>query len=427
MVAGPSSGQRRRAPERVTDIAELFARLTAMENKNRRFQEETVDRLTEVEQDVDRVASDGKVQGEFLTQNLAKVQVQAEAAYQQSTATQAQVDSLRQQTDAITATMQSFNENATRTNEFLGGLMTRLERIRFDIGNSIDTWGSIRFGAIPGAPSTVQGGQLHQPELSWLKVEPAELGQPATPIPAATTPPPPQNISSTESSPSKAIWGEFMLSQSTEAGVPQVVENSIETDMPEPAVSIMEAGADPDDPGEDHRSSGVEGHITDDMYGLAVEDQAGERPSGEMAQQATPHDHGLLGIQRQLSNIEEVPEEPLSPSQPRMLPIASPSPVSSNNPPALHPQITTSEIPIQAPSPVPQDQPSTVTQADNPQSRGSPLNSGPHLGVPPTTRCSRSSSRARSPPTQGPMTRSRSSSLLKGSRPPRSKSSSAQP
>jgi len=150
-----------------------------METDSRRFQEETVERLTEVEQDVDRAASDGKVQGEFLAQQLAKVEVQAQSAYQQSAATQARVDGLSQQTHAITETMRSFNENATRTSEFLGGLMTRLERMCFDIGNSIDTWGSIRFGAIPGAPTTVQGDQLHQPDLPWPTVEPVKFPIPS--------------------------------------------------------------------------------------------------------------------------------------------------------------------------------------------------------------------------------------------------------
>jgi len=102
--------------------------LTAMETESCRFQEETVEQLMEVEQDVDRAASDGK----FHLQHLTKVEVQAQASYQQSTATQAQVEGLRQQTDTITKTMRSFDKNVTHMNEFLEGLITRLERMCFD-------------------------------------------------------------------------------------------------------------------------------------------------------------------------------------------------------------------------------------------------------------------------------------------------------
>jgi len=425
MVAGPSSGRRRRAPERATDIAELYARLTAMETESRRFQEETVERLTEVEQDVDRATSDGRVQGEFLAQQLAKVEVQAQSAYQQSSATQAQVDGLRQQTHAITETMRSFNENATRTGEFLGGLMTRLERMRFDIGNSIDTWGSIRFGAIPGAPTTVQGDQLHQPDLPWPTVEPVKFPIPAAPMEIATTPPPPHNISSTESSPSKAVWGEFMLSQSSDLGVPKAVETRIMT-SPEPTHSVVVDSAAPG-----HRTgqemSVVECHMTDDMYAPAFEQQ--EEKHGEGAAQETQGP--LAGIRRTLTDIEEVPEEPL-PHSPTS-PVTSYPPATAATPKPEHgiPPEVSSVPPIDAPPRssiiTAEDQLSStipVPEADRLQSRHSPLNPAP-IAVPPKTR-SRSLSRAPSPGGQGPITRSRSSSILKGSRPPRSKSSSLQ-
>lgn len=411
---------------RATDIAELYARLTAMETESRRFQEETVERLTEVEQDVDRAASDGKVQGEFLAQQLAKVEVQAQSAYQQSAATQVQVEGLRQQTHAITETMRSFNENATRTSEFLGGLMTRLERMRFDIGNSIDTWGSIRFGAIPGAPTTVQGDQLHQPDLPWPTVEPGKFPIPAAPMEIAATPPPPHNISSTESSPSKAVWGEFMLSQSSDLGVAKAVETRIENmDLPEPTHPV-----DVDTAGLGHRPaqeiSAVESHITDEMY-AHVEQQ--EEKHGEGAAQETQGP--LVGIRRALTDIEEVPEEPL-PHSPTS-PVASHPPATAATPtsePGIPPEVS-SVAPIDAPPRssfiTAQDQLSStvpVRQADQLHSRLSPLNPPP-IAVPPKTR-SRSLSRAPSPGGQGPMTRSRSSSILKGSRPPRSKSSSLQ-
>jgi len=430
MVAGPSSGRRRRALERATDIAELYARLTAMETDSRRFQEETVERLMEVEQDVDRAASDGKVQGEFLAQQLAKVEVQAQSAYQQSAATQARVDGLSQQTHAITETMRSFNENATRTSEFLGGLMTCLERMRFDIGNSIDTWGSIRFGAIPGAPTTVQGDQPHQPDLPWPTVEPVKFPIPAAPMEIATTPPPPHNISSTESSPSKAVWGEFMLSQSSDLGVAKAVETRIENmDSPEPTHSV-----EVDTAGSGHRPgqemSAVDSHMTDDMYASAFEQQ--EEKHGEGAAQETYDDQGpLVGIRRTLSDIEEVPEEPLP--HPPTSPVVSHLPATAATPtPELGiPPEVSSVPPIDAPPRssiiTAQDQLSSTApmpQGDQLHSRLSPLNPPP-IAVPPKTR-SWELSRAPSPGGQGPMTRSRSSSILKGNRPPRSKSLSLQ-
>jgi len=413
----------------VTDIAELYAQLTAMEADSHRFQEETVERLTEVEQDVDRAASDGKVQEEFLVQQLAKVEVQAQSAYQQSAATQARVNGRSQQTHAITETMRSFNENATHMREFLGGLMIRLERMRFDIGNSIDTWGSIRFGAIPGAPTTVQGDQLHQPDLPWPTVEPVKFPIPAAPMEIATTPPLPHNISSTESSPSKAVWEEFMLSQSSDLGVARAVETRIENmDSPEPTHSV-----EVDSAGSGHRPgqemSAVECHMTDDMYAPAFEQQ--EEKHGEGAAQAYDDQGPLVGIRRTLSDIEEVPEDPLP--HPPTSPVISHPPATATTPTpelGIPPEVSTVP-PIDAPPRssiiTAQDQLSStvpMSQADQLQSRLSPLNPPP-IAVPLKTR-SHSLSRAPSPGGQGPMTRSRSSSILKGNRPPRSKSSSLQ-
>ena len=392
------------------DIAELYARLTAMETDSRRFQEETVERLTEVEQDVDRAASDGKVQGEFLAQQLAKVEVQAQSAYQQSAATQARVDGLSQQTHAITETMRSFNENATRTSEFLGGLMTRLERMCFDIGNSIDTWGSIWFGAIPGAPTTVQGDQLHQLDLPWPTVEPVKFPIPAAPMEIATTPPPPHNISSTESSPSKAVWGGFMLSQSSDLGVAKAVETCIENmASPEPTHLVEVDSAGPGHrPGQE--MSAVECHMTDDMYAPAFEQQ--EEKHGEGAAQETHDDQGhLVGIRWTLTNIEEVPEEPLP--HPPTSPIVSHPPATAATPrPELGiPPEVSSVPPIDAPPCssiiTAQDQLSSTVpmpQADQLQSRLSLLNPPP-IAVPPKTH-SHSLSRAPFPGGQGPMTRS---------------------
>jgi len=133
-----------------------------------------------------------------------------------------------------------------------------------------------------------------------------------------------------------------------------------------------------------------------------------------------------------LSDIEEAVEEVLSPPHPPTMPIISHLSITSGTPPpelGIPPEIT-SVLPINAPSRsslTPQDQLlSTVpmTQADELQSRLSILNPPP-ISVPPKTR-SCSSSRAPSPGGQGPMTRSQSSSLLKGNRPPHSKSLSVQ-
>jgi hypothetical protein len=266
----------------------------------------------------------------------------------------------------------------------------------------------------------VQVDQLHQADVAWSTMEPAQFPIPAAPMPITTTPPPPQNISSTESSPSKAVWGEFMMSQSSEAGVAKAVETQMENvDLPEPAQSI-----EVDIASLGHLAAqemvGVEGHMTDDMYAPAFEPQ--EEHHGQGAAPERP-DEQAVGIRRMLSDIEEVPEEPLSPPKP----IVSHSPVTSGtHPPELGipPDITSvlpnDTPPCSSPTPPQHQLPSTVpmTQADDLQSRHSGVN-------PPKTR-SHSLSRAPSPAGQGPITRSRSSSLLKGNRPPRSKSLSVQ-
>ena len=324
MTAGPSSGRRRRAPERASDIAELYARLTAVESETRQFKEETFERLTEVEQDVDRVASDGRIQGEFLTQNLAKVQGQAQAAYRQGEATQAQLDSMRQQTEAITETMRSFDENSRRMNDFMGGLMTRLERIRFDIGNSIDTWGSIRFGSIPGAPSTVQANELHQAQLPWLKPDSEPIRARHTPPLTLTSPPRHPKISSTESSPSKVAWGEYILTQSTDHG--ERIFEDMDVDSGEVHLSD-EATCQMTEPMKEKDSVLAVGE--EELNVVEVREDVSERRdeeegSGTVKEQGEPGgvSSGASGsdkgdriiLSRQLSDIEEVPEPLPSPS-----------------------------------------------------------------------------------------------------------------
>ena len=200
-------------------------------------------------------------------------------------------------------------------------------------------------------------------------------------------------------------------------------------DSPEPTHSV-----EVDTAGSGHRPgqemSAVDSHMTDDMYAPAFEQQ--EEKHGEGAAQETYDDQGpLVGIQQTLSDIEEVPEDPL-PHPPTSAVVSHPPATAATPTPerGLPPEVS-SVPPIDAPPRssiiTAEDQLSSTApmpRGDQLHSRLSPLNPPP-IAVPPKTR-SHSLSRAPSPGGQGPMTHFRSSSILKGNRPPRSKSSSLQ-
>ena len=182
-----------------------------------KLQQATLERLSNVEQTVDRLDSNIDTQRKYFSKEIGKAQMAAEIAFNQSAEN-------RQSINAI-------SEYSGRSAEFMNSLMDRLTNLRFELPNALDQWATMRFGHQEG-PSTVTASQLHHPPIASsanhipaprLQLPiinfPGEPQQQSTTDQQSTIDPGPQ---STQSSPDKqltrAVWKEFINTQSSSSG-----------------------------------------------------------------------------------------------------------------------------------------------------------------------------------------------------------------
>ena len=82
--AGPSNNRCLQSEERSGDIAELCARMNELRDEVKGFKNATMERLTVIDQNVDRLDSNLDTQKKFFTQELKTTQMTSQSAFDQS-------------------------------------------------------------------------------------------------------------------------------------------------------------------------------------------------------------------------------------------------------------------------------------------------------------------------------------------------------
>lgn len=151
--------QRRRPAPR--EVAQLYARLCAVESKADVMDIVTAIRFKEVQHDLDRLDSNAETQKKIVGQELARVGEQAETALQRSEWAQMQIDSLRQQTSNMHTSLTSIHEHSATLTQGLQRMMESFRDLRFDVPNMVDNWMKVKLGEEGAGTGTVSGSQLH--------------------------------------------------------------------------------------------------------------------------------------------------------------------------------------------------------------------------------------------------------------------------
>ena len=151
---------RRRRPA-TKEVADLYARLRAVETQADNLENVTAIRFKEVQQDLNRLDSNADTQKKVMGQELARVEEQAETALQRTEWAQTQIDSLRQQTSDMHTSLTSIHEHSATLTQGLQRMMESFRDLRFDVPNLVDNWMKVKLGAEGAGTGTVSGSQLH--------------------------------------------------------------------------------------------------------------------------------------------------------------------------------------------------------------------------------------------------------------------------
>jgi hypothetical protein len=116
-----------------------------MEGTTHDFRREVRGDVTQIRQDIGRLKEDQETATKFLADKILVVEQ----------GLQSQVDSVREQTREISSAMKQVVDR-------VGNLPTELR-------NVMDTWGTIRFGALRGTPTTVSGKDMHGDIEGWIE------------------------------------------------------------------------------------------------------------------------------------------------------------------------------------------------------------------------------------------------------------------
>jgi hypothetical protein len=184
---GPSSRMVRR-PKKMgsKQIAEIYARLSTMEGNAGAMEQASAIRFQELQQDIERLQSNGETQKKVMAQELSRIEEQTHSAEQR---TQSQIDNLCQQTTDMHSSLTAIHQHSETLTDSLKTMMQQFHELRFDLPNAFDTWMKVREGRQNG-PGTVTAAELqHQ---SW---HPSHSPHPLSPSLQAPPPPPAPSLS----------------------------------------------------------------------------------------------------------------------------------------------------------------------------------------------------------------------------------------
>ena len=167
---GPSRRQvRRNTKGTPRDIAEIYAKITAMDVKTTAMAEASAIRFGKMQQDIDRLQSNSETQRKYIGQ----VELRMQSAVDQA---QQQIDSLRQQTSDMHTSLGAIHQHLEVLTEGLKTMINRFSNLQFDLSNTFDNWMRVRMAQEGAGSGTVSGADLHQGAWS------STAGQ--TPIPS---------------------------------------------------------------------------------------------------------------------------------------------------------------------------------------------------------------------------------------------------
>jgi hypothetical protein len=135
--AGPQSGLIRRPRSNARETAELWARFREIEGTTHTFQREVRGTVTQIQQDICRIKEDQDTGTKYILDKVLAVEQ----------GLQSQVDSVRKQTQEISDAMSM--------------VVDRVSSLPNEMRNVMDNWGTTRFGALRGTPTTVSGQDMH--------------------------------------------------------------------------------------------------------------------------------------------------------------------------------------------------------------------------------------------------------------------------
>jgi len=147
---------RRRANPAVRDVAELYAQLSMVEGRMAAMNQATAIRFGEVQQDLNRLESNGNTQRKYFGQEMAQIELQTQLAMDRA---QVQIDNLRQQTSDIHSLVSSIHTHSAALTDGLRAMMQSFRDLRFDMPNAFDNW--MRMRAEGGRNGTVSAMELH--------------------------------------------------------------------------------------------------------------------------------------------------------------------------------------------------------------------------------------------------------------------------
>ena len=162
-------------------MAELYSRLSRVEDRTNILEEATTRRFRDLHQDIDRLHSNSETQKKYIGQEVMRLETQSQSAAER---TQAQIDSLRQQTSDMHTSLSSIHEHSGLLTQGLQNMMDRFQDLRFDLPHAFDDWLRVREERGSG---TVSGAEL-QPRFSGRNTPLPSL---PTLGPLVVSPPPP--------------------------------------------------------------------------------------------------------------------------------------------------------------------------------------------------------------------------------------------
>ena len=194
---GPSRRKvRRKTKATPGEIAEMYAKITALDVKTTAMAQASAIRFGEIQQDIDRLDSNSETQRKYIGQELQRVELRTQSAVDQA---QQQIDSLRQQTTNMHTSLGAIHHHSETLTEGLKTMMTSFSNLRFELPNTFDSWMRVRTEQAGADNGTVSVSDLHQ--APWSSIAgglPVPSVPPLLPLhrsPSAVSAPPPVNPS----------------------------------------------------------------------------------------------------------------------------------------------------------------------------------------------------------------------------------------